>query len=183
MILMLSAGMIRWRTTVAGLAFLGFACLADATPPPGFNAADSQAWTVKLRRHSASTYYTAAHIGGYGDLELLVDTGSSHLAISDEILARLQQKTSVEPVRHLSGRMADGSRQLVPVYRLPALRLGDHCWIYDVEAAVLPGNVRPILGMNVLSRISPFMFSVDPPELHLNHCQPPLVVEAVRDPG
>lgn len=134
--------------------------------------------TVSLREHHTSTYYTAAALEGYGELELLVDTGSSHLAINQDILETIQSVAEIRLVRHLKGNMADGSSQLVPIYQIPALRLGENCWIHNVEAAVLPGAVRPILGMSVLSRMAPFTFSADPPQLHLSHCEQPLVVSA-----
>lgn len=155
---------------LAGLIMPAATCLA----------AEPVAYVVDLREHHTSTYYTSAAIQGYGELELLVDTGSSHLAINQGILEKMQAASEVQLVRHLKGNMADGSSQLVPVYRIPALRLGDNCWVHNVEAAVLPGAVRPILGMNVLSRMAPFMFSADPPQLQLSHCEQPLVVKATH---
>jgi len=43
--------------------------------------------------------------------------------------------------------------------------------VRDVEVAVIPGNVRPILGMSILSRLSPFTFSAEPAEIGLAQCQ------------
>jgi hypothetical protein len=51
------------------------------------------------------------------------------------------------------------------------LRLGEHCWVHDVEVAVLDKGTRAILGMDVLSRLAPFTFSTVPPQLGLSGCR------------
>lgn len=79
---------------------------------------------------------------------------------------------------HLRGRMADGSEREFPVYSIESISIGDACWLRDVEVAVLPGNTRPILGLNVLQRAAPFIFSFEPPRLVLSHCDSAL--EAVE---
>jgi hypothetical protein len=47
-----------------------------------------------------------------------------------------------------------------------------------VEAVVFPSTSRQILGLNVLNRSAPFIFSVNPPELVLSHCTGKDVAEA-----
>lgn len=135
-----------------------------AATPAGFTP-------VAMQKHDAGTYYIDGAITGYGDLRLLVDTGSSYLVISQTILEALKNAGTAHYARDLEGVMADGSSRVIPVYRLSGLRLGEKCWIRDVEAAVFPGNTRPILGMNILTRLAPFTFSADPPELGLQQCQ------------
>jgi len=139
------------------------------SPVSGFTA-------VGIEKRPTGTFYVAAALEGYGPLELLVDTGSSYLVITEPVLAQLKLTGGVSFSRDLEGLMADGSRRVIPLYRIAGLRLGDSCWIHDVEAAVFPAGSRPILGMNVLSRLSPFTFSADPAQLNLAHCQAPVPV-------
>jgi clan AA aspartic protease (TIGR02281 family) len=126
---------------------------------------------VALRKHDAGTFYVDGAIKGYGELRMLVDTGSSYLVISQSILDELLKANQATYARKLEGIMADGSSRVIPVYKIAALRLGDKCWVNDVEAAVLPGQTRPILGMNILSRLAPFTFSAEPPQLGVQQCQ------------
>ena len=57
----------------------------------------------------------------------------------------------------------------VPVYQVAHFRIGS-CLLENVEAAVFPSTQRQIIGLNVLSRSAPFIFSMNPPELVLSHC-------------
>lgn len=145
------------------VAVLGFSVLSPAL------AADFT--EVALRKHDAGTFYVDGALKGYGDLRMLVDTGSSYLVISQTILDDLLKAGQARYARKLEGIMADGSTRVIPVYRISAVRLGAKCWVNDVEAAVLPGQTRPILGMNILSRLAPFTFSADPPQLGVQQCQ------------
>lgn len=133
-------------------------------------AAAQTAMTVALEKQTAGTFYIDGAIQGYGELAMLVDTGSSYMVISERILARLKAAEQAKFSRELEGMMADGSRRVVPMYRIASLRLGKGCWLENIEAAVFPGDARPILGMNVLARLAPFTFSAEPPELALNRC-------------
>jgi len=133
---------------------------------------------ITLQKHDAGTFYVHGAIEGFGDLELLVDTGASYLVINEKILGVLKQQGVAEYSRELRGTMADGTARQIPVYRISALRLGTQCWIPNVEAAVFPGAARPILGMNVLTRLAPFTFSAEPPQLGLAQCQPDLATAA-----
>lgn len=128
---------------------------------------------VALQKHDAGTFYVDGALQGYGDLRMLVDTGSSYLVISQAILADLMKGSGAVYSRQLEGVMADGTLRVIPVYRIAGLRIGADCWVHDVEAAVLPGQTRAILGMNILSRLAPFTFSADPPELGVRKCQMP----------
>lgn len=146
---------------LAGLLSLAF-LLAPATPA---------AVDVAMQRRDVGTFYIRGALQGYGDLDLLVDTGSSYLVINESILASLQKAGHARFSRELLGRMADGTQRITPVYRLSGVRLGEFCWVHDVEAAVMPGSTRTILGMNILSRLSPFTFTAAPPQLALHQCQ------------
>lgn len=126
---------------------------------------------VQLKRRNAGTFYVPSLIDGIGATNMLVDTGSSHLVISQDMLDKLEQQNRAEFVRDLRGVMADGTARVVPVYRIASLRLGSGCWIHDVEAAVFPKKSRPILGMSILAQLAPFTLSTDPATLSLSRCQ------------
>ena len=134
-------------------------------------AAPVTATVVQLKRRNAGTFYVPSVIDGFGAANLLVDTGSSHLVISQEMLDTLAKQDRAIYVRDLRGVMADGSARVVPVYRIASLRLGSGCWIHDVEAAVFPKKSRPILGMSILGQLAPFTLSTDPATLSLSRCQ------------
>lgn len=135
--------------------------------------AEAEFMAVDIEKRSAGTFYVSGALEGFGELDLLVDTGSSYLVITEPMLATLREAGRAEFSRGLEGRMADGSTRVVPLYRIAGLRLGEGCWIHDVEAAVFPAGSRTILGMNVLSRLAPFTFSAEPARLGLAHCQGP----------
>lgn len=128
------------------------------------------ATTIPLQPQTTGTYYIDGDLQGYGPLKLLVDTGSSFLVIDEAILNGLQLQGAATYSHDLEGVMADGSVAHIPLYRLAAIRLGEGCWITDVEAAVFPQATRPILGMNVLARLAPFTFRAEPPGLELQRC-------------
>jgi predicted aspartyl protease len=128
------------------------------------------ATTVDMRDKGAATFYVQGEIAGLGPIDLMVDTGSGYTTINEEILARLQGTTHVRYVRQMRGRLANGTEMNVAVYAIGAVNIGGNCWLKNVEAAVFPGKTRPILGLNALQRTAPFIFSFQPPRLHLSNC-------------
>jgi len=167
------------RTIVAVLTVLAGYSQAARAETAEFTA-------VEIEKRNAGTFYIAGALDGFGPLDLLVDTGSSYLVITEPMLALLREAGRASYSRGLEGRMADGSTRVVPVWRLSSLRLGDTCWVHDIEAAVFPAGSRTILGMNVLSRLAPFTFSAEPARLGLAHCQgpqaTPATLEARKEP-
>ena len=128
--------------------------------------------TIPMHQKSASTYYVKGAIEGLGAVELLVDTGSSYLAIDEASLQALMNKGMATYVRDRSGQFADGRRRMIPFYRIAEITLGDGCQLRDIEAAILPGEeTRYILGLSALNQASPFIFSTTPPVLMLSHCE------------
>ena len=124
--------------------------------------------TVPIESRGTSAFYIEGHIEGFGTAELLVDTGSGYTTIDIDTLAVLKRRGHARYLKDLKGIMADGSQKILPVYRLASINLGGDCVVRDVEAAVFPARTRPILGLNVLSKVSPFIFSVNPPSLMLS---------------
>lgn len=151
------------RTRAAILALLGCSLPAHAS---GMEFST----TIPMHQKSANTWYVKGAIGGIGQVDMLVDTGASYLAINEESLQILQQQGLADHVKDLNGKLADGSRHRIPVYRISELTIGANCQLRNVEAAVLPGTARFILGLSALNQTSPFIFSTAPPMLVLSHC-------------
>ena len=132
---------------------------------------------IPMQGIDAGTYYVEVGVASLGSTKFLVDTGSGYTAIDTGMLAAMQQAGDVVFVKQLEGIMADGSRMVVPVYRISEIRLGT-CVLKDVETAVFGDGNRPILGMRALSRVAPFTFSTDPPGISLGRCDAVIAVEA-----
>ena len=145
-------------------------CLLLGAMTAGTVSAGQYDHQVPMQDKGASTMYVEGKLEGFGPIEMMVDTGSSYTTINEVTLDVLTQGGHAEYVKDLAGVMADGSRKVVPVYRLTALSIGGGCTIKDVEAAVFPGNTRLILGLSALRKTAPFVFSMEPPALVLSNC-------------
>jgi predicted aspartyl protease len=102
---------------------------------------------------------------------MMVDTGSGYSTINEQTLSVLKQNGTARYIKDLVGVLANGEKMRVQVYRLSAINIGGQCWLHDVDAAVFPGKTRQILGLSALRKTSPFMFSMEPPELRLSNCK------------
>ncbi|MGH8578892.1 MAG: retroviral-like aspartic protease family protein [Gammaproteobacteria bacterium] len=125
---------------------------------------------IPARTKGTATFYVLGHIQGYGQAEFLVDTGSAYLSLNARIVQGLEKSSQAIYVKDIAGILADGSGVRIRIYRIPALTLGGTCTISDIEAAVLPGDTRNILGLNALRQAAPFGLSLDPPQLLLSNC-------------
>jgi predicted aspartyl protease len=134
-----------------------------------------------MREMESATFYVRANIRGAGDTELLVDTGSSYVAISESTLGALKRAGNVRYVKNLQGVMADGRERVVPIYAIRGLNIGGGCVLDEVEAAVFAGTTRQILGLSGLRKVAPFAISVDPPSLVLSNCGSDPAVTASAD--
>ncbi len=150
--------------------FLFSLLLLLASVGGAFGQAGEFGTSIDMDGKGGATFYVPARIAGLGDVELMVDTGSGYMTINERMLEDLKRGDKAHFVRNLRGRLANGSELEVPVYSIEAVSIGESCWLEQVEAAVFPGDTRPILGMNVLRRAGPFIFSFDPPRLVLSHC-------------
>ncbi len=145
-------------------------------------AGDREAATqVALYDKGLTSYYVAGHIGGYGNTEFMVDTGSAYVAIGDHVVGRLADQGLAIYLRTESAVLANGGAVAIRVYRLAALRIGDHCELHDVEVAAVPGMQRQILGLSALKMAAPFTISVEPPSLALSGCAPAAAESGPRD--
>lgn len=128
--------------------------------------------SIDMKDRGSSTFYVDVRMLGTSVKQFLVDTGSSYTAINQETLAELLHSDQAEYVKDLEGVLADGSKQIVPVYDIKSLTVGGTCTINGVRAAVFPGATRNILGLSALRSAAPFTFSVNPPKLVLSNCVP-----------
>ena len=147
------------------LRFVTFALLmlstaAQAQPQ---TTAHSPMHSVAMQRQSTGTFYLNAAFAGSESFSLLVDTGSSFMVIPQDMLDELLARDGAQFDRHIGARMADESVRKVPIYRIKALRLGESCWLHDVESAVFPSGTRPILGCVRLSVWRRSNFLLRPP--------------------
>lgn len=126
--------------------------------------------TIPMNEKGAATFYVAGNIGGYGDVEFMVDTGSGYMTINEHALATLMEQGSAHYIKDLAGIMADGTRKIIPVYRVEKVTIGGRCTFHDIEAAVFPNKTRMLLGLSALRQVAPFVFSMDPPELIVSGC-------------
>ena len=126
--------------------------------------------SIPMNRKGTATYYIHGSITGFGAVEFMVDTGAGYTTINEDTLFALQGAGQAEFVTRLTGMMADGSRRIIPIYRVAKLTLGDDCVLRDVEAAVFPQKTRLILGLSALEKTAPFIFSTNPPVLELSNC-------------
>jgi hypothetical protein len=148
------------------LQALGLTLALIVTPA----SAESDATRIPMREKGSATFYVPANIRGAGDTELLVDTGSAFVTISETTLGALKRAGNARYVKNLQGVMADGRERVVPIYAVSGLNIGGSCTLGEVEVAVFAGTTRQILGLSGLRKVAPFVVSMDPPSLVLSHC-------------
>lgn len=125
---------------------------------------------IQLVEKDTDVFYLQAKLGDSAASEFLFDTGSGYLAINEEVLSRLKSDGQAEYLRSIRARLASGAVSAVAVYSIASLDLGGGCVLHDVEAAILPGSTRNILGMNVLKMVDSFSVSFEPAKLVLSGC-------------
>ncbi|MFA5548320.1 MAG: retropepsin-like aspartic protease [Porticoccaceae bacterium] len=126
---------------------------------------------IALTEKTTATFYLPALLGNGESAELLFDTGSGYLAINRTLLDKLAAEGQATYKRTINARLASGRVDRVPIYTISRLDLGGGCVLDQVDAAVLAGGGRNILGMNVLRRVESFSMSFSPPRLTLTGCQ------------
>jgi hypothetical protein len=128
---------------------------------------------VPLHSVGTATYYVVGDIEGYGSTQLLIDTGSSYSTISEETLDILVDKGTAKYLKTLQGTLANGKVITVPIYLVSGINIGGNCFIHEIEVAIFSAKIRPVLGLSALRKVAPFVFSLNPPNLALSHCDIP----------
>jgi predicted aspartyl protease len=140
--------------------------LFGALPAPADEGMD-----VGLSNSGLGTLHLAARLGERVDAEFLLDTGSAFVVLSDATRRRLAAEGALVPLRKLRAVLANNMTTSAQVYRLSSLSVGEGCVVRDVEAVVLPGARKDILGLSALRAMAPFTIHLDPLRLHVN-CAP-----------
>lgn len=125
---------------------------------------------IEMKNIGFNTFYISSKINGAGETSLLVDTGSGYSIINRNTLAQLLENGDATYLHELEGIMADGSQRIVSVYRISGMTLGNNCYVPNIDVVVFPSGTRQILGLSTLSKVAPFTFSTNPPQLSLSHC-------------
>lgn len=150
---------------INAISALAVFCVATSVCASGIST------QIPMTLKGSKTFYVWGGIAGIEPTEFMVDTGSSYLTINQITLNKLKSRgQEVGYLRDLIAVLANGDELVMPVYKIPRIVLGNRCELFDVEAVVFPGSTRQILGLSVLRKAAPFMFSVDPPELQLSNC-------------
>lgn len=125
---------------------------------------------IALEQKAVGTYYIHGSLGDGVETDLLVDTGSTYVALTRETFRKVKRQGGVSHLRDIRGSMASGRMLNVSIYRVPALAIGDGCVLRDVEVAVVPGANRDILGLSALRQLQPFAMQMEPPRLLFSSC-------------
>lgn len=125
---------------------------------------------IALVEKDSDVFYLQARLGNGEPQEFLLDTGSGYLAINRKTLSGLKADGMAEFQRSIRVRLANGVVRPVDVYRIDVLELGEGCVLRNVDAAILPGSTRNIIGMNVLKMVDSFSVSFGDSRLTLNGC-------------
>ena len=134
-------------------------------------ASDFDTLVPIINKGTRTTYYVSGSINGSDSSDFLVDTGSGYSAINEDALANLSKQGGAQFIKNVSATLANGSNVLLSVYKIASINIGGSCIIRDIEAVVLPGKTRNILGLSALEKTAPFAVSVNPPRLMLSQCE------------
>lgn len=133
-------------------------------------ADSSQVISLPLEQRSSGTFYIEGVFGTGVATSLLVDTGSSYVVLSEKTFADLKKNEAATFLRTIRGATASGRVHEASVYSIAALTLAGECVIHDVEAVVLPGSDRDILGLSALRRLESLALDFSPPMLNASAC-------------
>lgn len=140
----------------------------------GAQAEEGDEFSVPLVPQPSGAFYVEGTLGGDVATELLVDTGSSYVALSRKTFAELERRNVTTYLRSIHGATATGRSVRARVYEVSELALGEDCVLESVEVVVLPGSDRDILGLSALRRVQPFTFDLEPLALRFGSCRQPL---------
>lgn len=125
---------------------------------------------VPMSDSGAGNYSVSGSFGADPAAEFLIDTGAALTTISSKLFRSLQRTRSLEPVRRVAARLADGRLRAMNVYHIEDFHLGDHCSLGAIEVAVMANDGRNILGMSALAKTAPFGLHLSPAALALTRC-------------
>lgn len=112
---------------------------------------------------ASGAFYVKASLDSRVNTDMLLDTGSGYVSLSDETFGKIKDEPGTVFQRYITGMMADGKASRVPVYLISELKLSEHCVLRDIEVAVLRNATRDILGLSALRQLQPLTLQLDPP--------------------
>ena len=150
------------QTSITSLPFHAHALLAVIVL---FSSAPARADTAEIPMHEvrSGAFYIKGNLGGLVDTDLLLDTGSGYVSLSQQTFDLIRDDATTVFQRHITGIMANGRKESVPIYRIGELRLTSECILRNIEVAVFRSTSRDILGLNALMQIQPITLQLDPP--------------------
>lgn len=125
----------------------------------------SQSFDIPMQLVSSGAFYVKASLDSRVDTDMLLDTGSGYVSLSDDTFDKIKDEPGTIFRRFITGVMANGKASRVPVYLISELRLSEQCILRDVEVAVFRNAKRDILGLSALRQLQPLTLQLDPPVL------------------
>lgn len=99
----------------------------------------------------------------------LFDTGASISLISKNVINKLLEESIISTKNFLRKdyiQTADGKRHLVEFWNLPNLVVGGKK-INDVNFAVMDGDIKPLLGMNIINKLNAYKIDLENNKIYL----------------
>jgi predicted aspartyl protease len=138
--------------------FLEFIVPGDQTE----KSAGKRQKIIKLNRNSARLHEIKVKINGILDVNFILDSGSSEIALTPEIFDTLERNGSIKPDDYLAAeafQLADGRIIHSKRFNIRTLEI-DNIIINNVAASISSRNDSPLLlGQNVIERIG--IFKID----------------------
>ena len=101
----------------------------------------------------------------------LLDTGATVSLIGRNVINELLEKGIITK-RNFLGKeytqTADGKKHLVEFWNLPNIIISGK-QINDVDFAVMDGNIKPLLGMNILNKLNIWKIDLENYKIYLNN--------------
>lgn len=129
---------------------------------------NAQGNDIPMQLMASGAFYVKASLDSRVNTDMLLDTGSGYVSLSDETFGKIKDEPGTVFQRYITGVMANGKASRVPVYLISELRLTETCVLHDVEVAVLHNATRDILGLSALRQLQPLTLQMDPPVLTAN---------------
>jgi len=126
--------------------------------------------SIDMHQVDSGNFYVRALASGDIETDLLLDTGSSYVSLSQNTFNKISAVSAPRFIRHIYGKLANGKVEKVPLYALNELKLAENCVLTNIEVAVFSRADRDILGLNALAKLQPFTMQLTPAKLTSAAC-------------
>jgi hypothetical protein len=103
------------------------------------------------------------------NFNFIFDTGATVSLISKSIINNLLEYGVISNRNFLEKKYimtADGKKHLVELWNLPEIKIGDKK-INNVDFAVMDGDIKPLLGMNIINRLNIYKIDLENYKIYL----------------